>query len=80
MSKQQKVIAEGHSLRLIKCVDMGPDDGNPYFVEHKTAPSYSASLACALDTGELDGRDGAFRLTEVQLTFLQREADKLEDY
>lgn len=73
-----KTIATGHSLKIIKCPM--PDNENPYFVMHLTAPSYSASLACALDTGELTGRDGEHKLTPVQMIFLQREADKLEDF
>lgn len=78
VKRNERIIAEGHSLAIIECTDM-PDDENRYFVMH-SADDFSASLACAADTGELTAsRNGeTFRLTPVQVIFLQRTADKFD--
>jgi hypothetical protein len=81
MTNNFELIAEGHSLRIVRDNSMGPDDGNPYFVEHK-AGDYGASLPCALDTCELTHNRSAytFRLTPPQMLFLNKQADKLADF
>jgi len=78
LARNEKELARGHSLIVIECTNMGPDDGNPYFVRH-TWGNYGASLACATDTGELthDRTGETFKLTQVQLIFLNRVEDKL---
>jgi len=66
-------------LILVRCDDMGPDDGNPYFVERE---DYSASLACALDTGELTNNRHAetIQLSAKDMAWLEGEAEKLSDF
>lgn len=78
------VIAAAHSIQITKCTDMGPDDGNPYFVSFKDPNGkHSSSLMVAIHEGILDDNgsgQGDHKLTQVQRIWLEREADKLEDY
>ena len=84
LGPNDKVIASAHSLVLFECTDMGPDDGNRYFVCFKDPKGkHSSSLMFAICEGELDDNasgEGNHRLTPVQRIWLEREADKLSDY
>jgi len=67
----EKTIAKAHGLRVFECTDMGPDDGNRFFVETYDT-HYSASVLCAYCEGELDGGSrGVKRLTAAQVSWLQ---------
>jgi len=84
LSPKDKVIASAHSLVIFECTDMGPDDGNRYFVCFKSpAGKHSSSLGCAISMGFMDDNgsgQGDFHFTPVQRIWLEREADKIADY
>jgi len=70
-STREKTIAKAHGLRVFECTDMGPDDGNRYFVETYDT-HYSSSVLCAYCEGELDGgHRGMKRLSATQVAWLQ---------
>jgi len=84
LGPKDKVIAKGHSLVVFECTDMGPDDGNRYFVCFSNENGkHSSSLGCALSMGFMDDNgsgQGDFKFTPVQMIFLERTADSLPDY
>jgi hypothetical protein len=84
LGRNDKVIAKGHSLVIFECTDMGPEDGNRWFVCFSDPNGkHSSSLTVALMMGILDDNgsgQGDHRLTPVQMIFLEREADKIADY
>jgi hypothetical protein len=75
---REKTIAKAHGLRVFECTDMGPDDGNRFFVETYDK-RFSSSVLCAYCEGELDGgRHGMKRLSAAQVTWLQGVDEELD--